>query len=105
MMESIGALCLGAVIGWITYRTLRRKKEAAITDIGSVVGAIGGAAVTAWFGKQGLPAWYCIGLAGGFLSYFIVGGFVGEHGPSWMMQPLEPPKPGVNKPVTPPPPK
>jgi len=94
MTESVGAFCLGAVIGWITYRTLRRKKEAAITDIASVVGAIGGAAVTALLKQPQLPAWYSIGLAVGFFAYFLVGLIVrATDAGSWMMIPLDPDKP------------
>ena len=62
------------VIGWVTYRTLRRSKEAvAISDIASVIGAVGGAAVTGLFDDAQLFAWYCIGLFAGFFSYLVVG--------------------------------
>src|SRR5207248_1563475 len=48
--QSVGALCFGVVIGWITYRTLRRSSETvALSDIATVVGAVGGAAVTGLF--------------------------------------------------------
>src|ERR1700682_2706315 len=30
-MEAIGAVCFGVVIGWITYRKLRRKANAGIS--------------------------------------------------------------------------
>jgi hypothetical protein len=70
----IGALCFGLVIGWITYRTLRRKEgSAALSDIATVIAAVGGAAVTALFKSEDLFSMYAIGLAVGFFLYFIVG--------------------------------
>lgn len=73
----IGALCFGLVVGWISYRTLRRKEgAAALSDIATVIGAIGGAAITALFKNEVLFGLYCIGLAVGFFAYFIVGLFV-----------------------------
>jgi uncharacterized membrane protein YeaQ/YmgE (transglycosylase-associated protein family) len=86
-MENIGAFCFGLVIGWITYRTLRRKEGgAALSDIAAVIGAIGGAGVTALFDSGELFGSYCIGLAIGFFAYFIVGLVVGKgNSDSWMM--------------------
>ena len=70
----IGALCFGLVIGWVTYRTLRRTQETvAISNIASVIGAVGGGAVTALFDSDIIFAWYCIGLAAGFFIYMILG--------------------------------
>lgn len=72
-IEGIGALCFGLVIGWVTYRTLRRKEGAsAVSDIATVVGAVGGAAVTALFEEGRIFGMYCIGLAVGFFGYLIV---------------------------------
>ena len=86
MINDIGAICFGLVIGWITYRTLRRKDGAAVSDIAAVIGAIGGGVVTTLFGSQELFSWYCIGLAVGFFGYFIVGLIIGKgNGDSWMM--------------------
>ena len=43
----LGALCFGIVIGWICYRTLRRNQAASgLSDIATVIGALGGAAIT-----------------------------------------------------------
>jgi hypothetical protein len=68
-----GALCFGLVIGWITYRTLRRKDgPAGLSDIATVFGAVGGAAVTALFKGETMFGWYSIGLAAGFFLYFLV---------------------------------
>jgi len=72
-IEGWGALCFGLVIGWITYRTLRhRKDDAQLSDISAVIGAVGGAAVTALFKEGGLFGAYCIGLTIGFFLYLIV---------------------------------
>jgi len=83
-----GAFCFGLVIGWITYRTLRRKEGgAALSDISTVIGAIGGAAVLALFPGD-LFGTYAIGLAIGFFGYFLVGLFVGKgNADSWMLDP------------------
>jgi hypothetical protein len=70
----IGALCFGLVIGWITYRTLRRKEgSSALSDIPTVIAALGGAAVTALFKSETLFSMYSIGLAIGFFLYFVLG--------------------------------
>ncbi len=70
---TVGAGCFGAVMGWITYRTLRRREgAAALSDIATVVGAVGGAAVTALFRTADLFGAYCIGLFVGFFAYLVV---------------------------------
>jgi uncharacterized membrane protein YeaQ/YmgE (transglycosylase-associated protein family) len=70
----IGALVFGLVIGWITYRTLRRTNETiALSNIASVIGAVGGGAVTTLFDTETVFAWYCIGLGAGFFLYMILG--------------------------------
>lgn len=74
MVESIGAVCFGLVMGWICYRTLRRSREAvAVSDIATVVGAVGGAGVTGLFEDGDTFGWYAIGLAAGFFSYLFLG--------------------------------
>lgn len=84
-----GALCFGLVVGWVTYRTLRRKDGAALGDIAAVIGAVGGAAVTSLFKSESeIFGWYCIGLAIGFFAYFIVG-IIAEgkqNAAGWMME-------------------
>jgi uncharacterized membrane protein YeaQ/YmgE (transglycosylase-associated protein family) len=73
-VEIVGALCFGLVIGWVTYRTLRRQGESvALSNIATVIGAVGGAAVTARFDTKEIFAWYSIGLAVGFFLYLILG--------------------------------
>jgi uncharacterized membrane protein YeaQ/YmgE (transglycosylase-associated protein family) len=77
MMLTIGAVCFGLVVGWVTYRTLRRSKTNGLSDIATIVGAVGGAAITTLFpaGKDVFGA-YCIGLAVGFFGYLIVSGII-----------------------------
>ncbi len=66
----IGACAFGLVMGWVTYRTLRRSQVSGLSDIATVIGAVGGAAVTALFEKgTGSFGAYCIGLALGFFLY------------------------------------
>jgi ABC-type Co2+ transport system permease subunit len=73
-MDVFGAAAFGVVIGWITYRTLRRTSERAqVSDIASVIGAVGGAAVTAIFQSEVLFGWYAVGLFVGFFAYLILG--------------------------------
>jgi hypothetical protein len=72
-MTDGGAFWFGAVVGWLTYFTMRHKKEHAITDIATVIGALGGAAVLTLFPqKDGLFSSYAGGLATGFFGYFVV---------------------------------
>jgi uncharacterized membrane protein YeaQ/YmgE (transglycosylase-associated protein family) len=72
-VEIGGALCFGAVIGWITYFTMRYKKDHVISDIAGIMGAIGGAATLALFSREGhLFSWYAVGLALGFFGYVVV---------------------------------
>jgi uncharacterized membrane protein YeaQ/YmgE (transglycosylase-associated protein family) len=68
-----GAFAFGLVIGWVTYRTLRRTKQSGLSDIATVIGAVGGATVTGLF-QKGTDSFgfYGIGLAVGFFFYLIV---------------------------------
>ena len=73
-MAELGALAFGVVVGWITYRTLRRTTDqASVSDIAAVVGAVGGAAVTSLFDSTELFGWYSVGLFIGFFVYLILG--------------------------------
>ena len=70
---NFGALCFGLVIGWVTYRTLARTTSATtLSDIATVIGAVGAGAVTTIFNSAELFASYSIGLAVGFFAYFVV---------------------------------
>lgn len=72
-METAGSICFGVVIGWITYRTLRRREgNVMLSDIATVLGVIGGAGITTLFGKTEIFGGYCIGLAIGFFSYLVI---------------------------------
>jgi len=72
-MTVVGALVFGLVVGFITYRTLvRTTAQAAVSDLGAVVAAIGGGAVTKLYEPSGTSfAWYAIGLALGMLVFFV----------------------------------
>ena len=86
-MEFAGAACFGLVIGWITYRTIRRKEGgAAISDIAGVIAAVGGAAVTTQFDDGAVFGSYCIGLAVGFFAYLGISFLVStkETTSAWM---------------------
>ena len=86
----IGAGCFGFVIGWVTYRTLRRRSgAAALSDIATVIGAVGGAAVTTLFRSEDLFAGYSIGLAIGFIGYLFLGSLTSsrEEFTKWMGEP------------------
>jgi NhaP-type Na+/H+ or K+/H+ antiporter len=73
-IEEVGALCFGVVVGWIVYRTLRRTTDkAGVSDLATVIGAIGGAAVTTHFHSDRLFGFYSIGLAAGFFVYLVLG--------------------------------
>jgi len=69
-----GAACFGVVVGYITYRTLARTTDkAAITDLATVIGAIGGGTImTLWGPSDGkMFAMYSIGLLVGMVVYLI----------------------------------
>jgi len=83
----IGAVCFGIVVGWVTYRTLRRREgAAALSDIATVLGAVGGATVTTLFDDKAVFGLYAIGLAVGFFGYLLIGLFIhgSEHVGRWM---------------------
>ena len=72
-VANIGAAFFGLVIGWVTYRTLRRKEgNVGLSDLSTVIGVIGGAGITTLFKEPELFGSYAIGLAIGFFAYFVV---------------------------------
>ena len=72
-LQAWGALAFGIVIGWYVYYVNRyRKGDVQISDIVTLLGAIGGAAVLALFpAASDLFGAYGIGLAVGFFAYFL----------------------------------
>ena len=78
---TIGVVCFGLLVGYITYRTLiRTTAQAAISDLATVVGAVGGGAVTAIVDpKSDLFGWYAIGLLAGFIVYGLVYRIIGKQ--------------------------
>jgi hypothetical protein len=76
-----GAFAFGMVIGWVTYRALRRSNSNGISDIAAVIAAVGGSAVTALFpAGTVLFAGYCVGLAVGFFLYLLVSILLAQAG-------------------------
>jgi hypothetical protein len=73
-------------MGWVTYRTLRRSADkVALSDIATVLGAVGGAAVTTLFSDPDLFGQYCVGLAIGFFGYLVVSMILeGKKVSTWM---------------------
>ena len=71
---SVGALCFGLSVGFIAYRTLiRTASKAEISDIATVVAAVGGGAVTGLFQPNtDLFGWYAIGLLVGMALFFVL---------------------------------
>lgn len=83
-VSEIGAICFGLVIGWVTYRTLRRSEDkVGLSDIASVIGAVSGAAITNLFSEENLFGCYSIGLAAGFFLYLLLGNTVFSDS-SWL---------------------
>jgi bacteriorhodopsin len=71
MVLTIGSVCFGVFVGYITYRTLARTADkTAISDLTAVIGAVGGGAVTTIIRPQTDNfGWYAIGLLAGFIAY------------------------------------
>ncbi|WP_328457672.1 hypothetical protein OG780_42960 [Streptomyces sp. NBC_00386] len=71
---SVGACCFGIAIGYITYRTLVRAERSAVSDLATVVTAVGGGAVTGLFDPQqgDTFGWYSIGLLVGLSVFFLL---------------------------------
>lgn len=68
-----GAMLFGVVVGWVAYRTLvRRTDQATLSDLATVIGALGGAAVVGIFNDKHLFGLYSIGLAIGFFAYLLI---------------------------------
>ena len=74
LVQKIGAGAFGAVVGWYVYYINRwRKDDVQLSDIVTLIGAVGGAAIMALFPeKTDLFGAYGIGLASGFFLYFFI---------------------------------
>lgn len=80
MTETVGLISLlgaggfGAIIGWYTYYINRyRKGGVEFSDLATVIGIIGGGAITQLFDTPNTPLFgaYGIGLFVGFFGYFL----------------------------------
>jgi|WetSurMetagenome_2_1015567.scaffolds.fasta_scaffold246099_1 hypothetical protein len=73
LIQLVGAACFGAIIGWYVYFINRyRKADIQWSDLATLIGIIGGAAITRLFGEStDLFGAYGIGLAVGFFAYFL----------------------------------
>lgn len=73
-LELWGAGGFGAIIGWYVYYINRyRKGDVQFSDITTLIGAVGGAAVLALFpAGTALFGAYGVGLFAGFFGYFLV---------------------------------
>jgi hypothetical protein len=70
VLTLVGAFCFGLVVGWVTYSILRRAQRGNLSDIATIIGTVGGAAVIALFPiSTGAFGAYSIGLALGFFGY------------------------------------
>lgn len=70
----LGSFGFGAIVGWLVYYINRyRKADVQFSDLTTVIGIIGGAAVTQIYGggDKALFGAYGIGLFSGFFGYFI----------------------------------
>ncbi|HLZ63894.1 MAG TPA: hypothetical protein VKR06_43755 [Ktedonosporobacter sp.] len=73
-IAGLGAFFFGLIIGWITYRILRRRAAAPwMQDLIALGGVIGGAVALAFFRNEVVFGWYAIGMDLGFFAYFAVG--------------------------------
>jgi hypothetical protein len=74
-----GSLCFGAVIGWITYYTMRKNtKPRALSDLTVIIAALVGPGILTVFPapvagtRQTMFGYYGIGLASGFFLYYVL---------------------------------
>ena len=73
-LQILGAGGFGALIGWYVYYLNRhRTEQVQLSDVVTLIGAIGGAAILAIFpAKSDLFGAYGIGLFAGFFGYYLV---------------------------------
>ena len=69
----LGAAFFGAVVGWMAHHVLQRAEVLSVQWLASMIGVIGGGAVTALFDKGSLLfGAYCIGLGISFFARVIL---------------------------------
>jgi hypothetical protein len=93
-ISALGALFFGLAVGWISYRTLRLTAGAnVLSDIATIIGAVGSAAVITLLKSDVLFGWYGTGLAIGVFAYFAVGLILYRRQgvPPGQMPPVHPP--------------
>jgi hypothetical protein len=73
-IQLLGAGGFGALIGWYIYYLVRHRTDnVTISDLGTIVGVIGGGAVLTLFpAKTDLFGAYGVGLFVGFFGYFLL---------------------------------
>src|SRR6516165_3070436 len=73
VIQMVGAGGFGMLIGWYVYYINRyRKADVQLSDLVTVIGVVGGGAVTALFpAGTDLFGAYGLGLATGFFGYFV----------------------------------
>lgn len=71
IVMSVGAVCFGVVVGYVTYRALARSTQSSVSDLAAVVAVVGGGTVTTLFDPKNSDAfgYYAIGLLGGVMFY------------------------------------
>jgi hypothetical protein len=79
IVMSVGAVCFGVVVGYVTYRTLARSTHSSVSDLAAVVAVVGGGTVTTVFDpKNSDPfGWYAIGLLAGVTFYGLLYALIG----------------------------
>lgn len=74
VISGLGAVLFGLLIGWLAYWILRLRAGAfVLSELLTLLGVLGGAAIMSLFKDDALFGWYAIGLVLGFGAYFAVG--------------------------------
>lgn len=70
-VETVGAVVLGVVIGFLAHYLIRKDPEPGIEDLAAIVGVVLGSVVFNVITGQDQTSWYLIGLGVGFLLYWL----------------------------------
>lgn len=68
---TVGAVLLGAVIGYVTHYLIRRDPDPGIKDLSAIIGAVLGGVVLNILASPAEISWYLIGLGAGFFLYWL----------------------------------